>query len=428
MAMQPQSSFDALSRVLERLGTGNRTVRRAEAAAGGDAEGPLRATVEIEVPLSDAADVEARAAGQSSTPLGSDDLELTVRVPLFPTSPADETAGLPDGTAVSTTTTDVDLDGGVALVTLTVTIDAASGSSPAASETDADARVETASTTDPTTESAIRSDSGPESATSTDSGPESTTSTDSATDSAIPSAPTTDSADDFTRGGTSTASSESGNDADSQPTVVEPESEALAAARDESVPPYEDTAYLQRLYDACATFKEMSRRIEMDVSSETVRRYMIEAGVHTPTSYATDSPDSDGAGSSAESASVNGSGGSEAAKGSGQSLTATTDDSAADAPQQEVSSDPLPDEQLVTDGIGFPDRLTLQDVVDAVLGARTVHEVSREFGVPTDRTRELLRQLNVLDLVLGRVAAETEREISAEDVAARIRESAPDGT
>ena len=56
-------------------------------------------------------------------------------------------------------------------------------------------------------------------------------------------------------------------------------------ARDESVPPYEDEPYLQRLYEACDTFDEMRREIPMDVAAETVRRYKIEAGVHDPTSY-----------------------------------------------------------------------------------------------------------------------------------------------
>ena len=67
----------------------------------------------------------------------------------------------------------------------------------------------------------------------------------------------------------------------------EREANSLAAVRDESVPPYEDTPYLERLYETCETFEEMSREIEMDVSAETVRRYMIEAEIHQPESYET---------------------------------------------------------------------------------------------------------------------------------------------
>ena len=137
----------------------------------------------------------------------------------------------------------------------------------------------------------------------------------------------------------------------------------------------------------------MSRRIDMDVSAETVRRYMTEAGVHSPTSYET-------------------AGGARAASG------ADDDDGSGTAS--------LPDEQLVADGIGLPEALTLHDVVDAVVDARTVHEVQREVGLEYDRTRQLLTQLNVLDLVVGRVSGDPDQRVTVEVVADRIRQCAPD--
>ncbi|RLM87925.1 hypothetical protein D3D02_13370 [Halobellus sp. Atlit-38R] len=56
----------------------------------------------------------------------------------------------------------------------------------------------------------------------------------------------------------------------------------LAAVRDCAIPPYKDTDYLQHLYDSCESFREMSERIDVDVSSSTVRRYMIDVGIHSP--------------------------------------------------------------------------------------------------------------------------------------------------
>ena len=56
----------------------------------------------------------------------------------------------------------------------------------------------------------------------------------------------------------------------------------LAAVRDDAIPPYKDTDYLQHLYDSCESFREMSERIDVDVSSSTVRRYMIDVGIHSP--------------------------------------------------------------------------------------------------------------------------------------------------
>ncbi|WP_049986002.1 hypothetical protein [Halobellus rufus] len=381
MAMQPQSSFDALSRVLDRLGSGDRTVRRAEAAAGGDADGPLRSTVEVAVPLSEALGVEASDDSDRSSPDGGvDDLEIAVRLPVFPSNPDGGPAvDLPEDISMSTTTTDVRLEDDGVILTLTVTIDAAAVGTPTEPAAATDAQEQTGSPEDlePT--------------------------------------------EDFTRGGTSAARGGSpGTENEADPT-------SLAAVRDESVPPYDDTGYLARLYDVCDTFEEMSRRIEMDVSAETVRRYMIDAGVHSPASYETgaaEDPDpaeaaeADGADDSTASRSH------EAHSVEGPNAGGTDREPESDA----VSTESLPDEQLVTDGIGLPERLTLHDVVDAVLDARTVHEVQRELGLEHDRTRQLLRQLNVLDLVLRRVASAPDREVTAEDVAARIRESAPDGS
>ncbi|WP_336023681.1 hypothetical protein [Halobellus salinisoli] len=392
MAMQPQSSFDALSRVLERIGSGDRTVRRAEAAAGGDTDGPLRATVEVEIPLSEVVDAGARSdSDRLSADVGTADLEITLSVPIFPSGDGAIDAELPDETSVSTHVRDVQLADGNTLVTLTVTIDTASSNrSGATSGVAVDSRTESTET------SGSQDDF-------TRGGARATTSELALGETTREAAETTEEAAETTQEyaestqATAETTQEIG-DADSTDST-----DSLVAARDESVPPYDDTAYLRRLYDVCDTFEEMSRRIDMDVSAETVRRYMIDAGVHSPASYETSSGDS-------------------------STGTATADEPARDPDHIDVSTDSLPDEQLVTDGIGFPERLTLHDVVDAVLEARTVHEVGRDLGLEHDRTRRLLRQLNVLDLVLRRVSADPEREVSTEDVAARIRESAPDAS
>ena len=157
----------------------------------------------------------------------------------------------------------------------------------------------------------------------------------------------------------------------------------LGAVRDESVPPYEDTAYLQALYDSCETFEEMSRLIEMDVVAETVRRYMVDAGVHTPDNYESDSAERDTEGVE-----------------DGGLQTAETDEDAATNPSTSVPAD----EQLVADGIGLPDGVGVTDLVDAVVEAATVYEVDRDLGLGHGKTRELLRRLGLLDQVTRRVA------------------------
>jgi len=178
------------------------------------------------------------------------------------------------------------------------------------------------------------------------------------------------------------------------------EEDPLATVRDDSVPPYEDTPYLEQLYETCETFEEMSREIEMDVSAETVRRYMIEAEIHEPESYETrqqrDADDEE---------------------------VDTTD------PAPATADDPLetiPDEQLITDGIGLPAEVTITDIADAVVGSRSAHEVTQKLDLNQEQTRELLRQLNLLDLVLHRVGDEPRTTPAYDTVAKRIRQCTPE--
>lgn len=260
----------------------------------------------------------------------------------------------------------------------------------------------------------------------------------------------------------------------------------LAAVRDESVPPYEDTEYLRQLYESCSTFAEMSWQIDMDVSSETVRRYMIEAGIHDPNSYETastggqtdtshdgtdahesgsdDTPATDttddtrttdttdgtttanttddtgethtdaGGGHGSAETDTNSVNGEVPADGGDGAPTPNGDGAPADGTEaeshdqepldsQSVSVDPrvrLADEQSLTDGVELPADLELADVADAVVEATTVYEVQQRLGIELARTRELLKELNLLDLVLHRVSSPPSRTPSYEMVASRI--------
>jgi hypothetical protein len=173
---------------------------------------------------------------------------------------------------------------------------------------------------------------------------------------------------------------------------------APATVRDESLPAYEDVPYLERLYETCETFTEMSRQIDMDVSSETVRRYMIEAGVHEPTPYDTD------------------------ADATGEATGGSVDD-----PTGPTDTGGLPrDEELIADGIGLPDELDVADVVDAVVDAQCNYEVSQALDLDGDRSRELLQRLDLIDLVSYRLTDAPEVEPTYEEVTARIRRCSPE--
>lgn len=194
----------------------------------------------------------------------------------------------------------------------------------------------------------------------------------------------------------------------------------LAAVRDESVPPYEDTEYLQRLYDSCDTFTEMGQTIEMDVTAETVRRYMIEASIHSPSSYNTaiEAEQTDEHRSAEET---------EDAETETETDPKTAKPTAEQSPSVTDPVEPSPDEQLVTDGIGLPEGFQIADIIDAVIDSATVYEVQQHLGLKRQRTQELLQQLNLLDLVMGRLADDSEREVSYEEIATRIRQCTPSG-
>ncbi|GGI94339.1 hypothetical protein GCM10008995_00660 [Halobellus salinus] len=362
MATRTHSPFETLARVIEHLDDDGRSVRRTEAAGSGG-DGSLRATVTVAVGAPGDLEPADVAVG--------DGLSVTFRAPAFPDPAEALPAGYP---RVSVDPTDVRLDGDSLVVTLTVTIGDDGGRSREGDTVGGD---DASSTT---------SDEEPDDATTDTGEPGSDDST-------------------MVAGGT-----------------------RLAAVRDESVPAYDDTPYLRRLYETSETFAEMSRRIDMDVSAETVRRYMTEAGVHSPTSYET----ADGTRAASDEERGDGGTGAETATDTASVDSAGATDGTAEPAGQGRRTDDgtgatsLPDEQLVADGIGLPDALTLHDVVDAVVDARTVHEVQREVGLEYDRTRQLLTQLNVLDLVVGRVSGDPDQPATVNVVADRIRQCAPD--
>lgn len=174
--------------------------------------------------------------------------------------------------------------------------------------------------------------------------------------------------------------------------------DGLGAVRDTDVPAYEDTQYLQALYDACDSFVEMSERIEMDVSSETVRRYMVDAGVHEPATYNTAADEAEA----------------EDEPAPAQSPTLGDD-----------LSERIPDEQLVTDGLGLPADVRLKDVAEAVSDSVTVYEVQRCLGLERQQTQALLKELDLLDLVMRPLAGNPEQPASYDEVVDRLRNAVP---
>lgn len=383
--MTLQTSFDVLSRVVEQYESRGRTVGRVEATADKAGDG-LDATLEVPVSLCGAEDDPERSM------LTPETAEMTaggVQV-AFSTSPL---AALPQSTAaaVSASEESVHVVDGDIILTVHLRIDPQKADD-AMPDSDDRETVDEGTTPPPM-------------------------------DELDPDEPETENPE---------------ADEDSDPTSD------LAAVRDESVPPYEDTAYLRRLYETCDTFTQMSDAIAMEVSSETVRRYMITADIHDPESYdlveesETEDDSERVAGSDTEtaaegrdeSAGAAGHEGSDDPEDTSEGVDESTDASgSADAPvQPEATDDPLdelPDEQLVTDGSGLPGDTQVTDVAEAVVESMTVYEVQQHLGLERRETQEMLKRLNLIDLTMRRLSRQPEREVTYDQVVTRICQCAP---
>jgi hypothetical protein len=169
---------------------------------------------------------------------------------------------------------------------------------------------------------------------------------------------------------------------------------ALEDARSEDIPAYDDTAYLRELYNQLDTFEQMAERIELDVSGETVRRYMIDAGIHSPTTYQ------------------------QTTTQESQEDTASSPDNLSDDSGVHRSDE----QQLLADGRGMPDQVTAAELAEAVIHSQTVYQVRRRLSLGDDETRQLLRRFDLLDLVIHRVNKNTQHNTTYDDLVERIQQ------
>lgn len=242
------------------------------------------------------------------------------------------------------------------------------------------------------------------------------------------------------------------------------------AAVDQDTPAYRDPERLREVYEACDTFAEMTEALDVDVTPQTVRRYTIKHGLHEPSSKKNtaesllkanpDSVSANGGERSAGSARVppvgdgdalgerdsvedattedDRSDGDSANDGDDRSSTEKngrngTDDFEADdleakpaasADDEETSIDPdgtadeLDDRDAVD--IDLPDHLSLDEVKEIVRGAKTLYEAQQGLKLDRDEARQLLRDLNLLNLVHGRLSTHLE-EHTIDEINRRIR-------
>ncbi|NHN62473.1 hypothetical protein G9463_04005 [Haloarcula sp. JP-Z28] len=392
------AAFTALAEVIDAYESRGRSIETVEASPAGTGDAVLDVTVAMPVSLRSGGGADAGLTPETAGLTESGDLEVTFS-PSATELPSTAGASLSIANASATVT-----DDGL-LLTVQLTIDATAAGEAAS----VDCRPKQADAADAATATAAHS-------ADTSEGDDASLDGSAVSDSESVSDGDDSSQEGLQSDGASTADTQSDSETDS-------ESDPFAAVRDDSVPPYEDTDYLQALYDECDNFRAIAEQIQMDVSSETVRRYMIEADIHVPNTYNTSSDDEEDP--SVESETSDEDAAQSGAMDEDEQISVTEPVSAESSGPAGESVGELPDEQLVTDGIGLPTDVKLQDVADAVVDSDTVYEVQRYLSLDRGQTRDLLEQLNLLDLVLCRLADEPDHAVSYGTVASRIRQCTP---
>lgn len=207
---------------------------------------------------------------------------------------------------------------------------------------------------------------------------------------------------------------------------------------DDGLPVHRDPEKLAAVYDSEKTFKEMTDALGADVTPQTVRKYMIEHGIHTPASHgvtdaaaqkqdASSADESTGADepekneraneSKPESGFVkfNDSDSSDKHRENTPAESNATDRGDASDTSHQQNSTPedgrgeansVMDIDDLRERVGvtnLPDGVTVDQLVDAVTRSRTVYEVRRQLNLENQETRQLLKRCELIDLVTGRI-------------------------
>jgi hypothetical protein len=406
--MGTSDAFEALTRALKRYETGNGEVKRVDAKRSGERESNegLSATVDVTVPLcAELAGEETNGlslAAASITPEGGLQVDFS--------SSALPTADRIDDERITVGEESASVENGTVVVTVAVHVDPDDGTE--ASELDAER--ETANQSDGSHSNGLGDASQHPDDREEGVDGRARNVTESAGERRQPECQSE-----------SETTSEGENDDNSGCDAehgIDPE-------RNEDLPPYEDMEYLEEIYDGCETFVEMAEAYERDVAAETVRRYMADAGVHEPSSYDTVSSSDD-----TESESGSDGGDADATPQADENATDAAENESTDDGQQSDTSedenseagDPIKgiaNQQIVADGVGLPEDLSIEQLADAVETSMTLYEVKRELELEQSKTRRLLKRLNLLDVVVTRLSEQDHREVSRSEIADRIRQS-----
>lgn len=192
---------------------------------------------------------------------------------------------------------------------------------------------------------------------------------------------------------------------------------------EEEAPAYKKPELLRDVYERYETFPEMTEALGVDVTPKTVRNHMVEHGIHDPEINKTPS---ESQGENEDELTVGESSDDEPEMGETSDGGATEAGGRADETEVHSASTDVSrpvDDEVVSDGLGLPDHVTLQEVKDSVKSSDTLHEVRRHLELDRAQVKDILDGLNLLELVYGRVStrARDSTVITEEEIDRRIR-------
>jgi hypothetical protein len=173
---------------------------------------------------------------------------------------------------------------------------------------------------------------------------------------------------------------------------------------DADLPAYRDPERLREAYEAHDTLTEIRDALGADVAVTTIRRHLLEHGIHDPNTG--DEPSEPGGDRSQLE---------QGATAAESGEPDAVEEGAVDAGAMPSGPDVLDADTEVAPGV------TVAEFREALHGAATVSGVERELNLDRETTVELLREYDLLDVVGGRVADKPNRESVCAEVDDRLR-------
>lgn len=150
------------------------------------------------------------------------------------------------------------------------------------------------------------------------------------------------------------------------------------------VAPFRNPDLLAEVYEENDTFAEMADALDMDVTGETVRRYMIDYDIHQPNSYSRS----------------NGSEG------------PTPTDAHTGGEDETV---------VLSDGIGLPENVSVEALIESVNSANTIFEVKEDLDMERKEAHQMLKNLDLVSVVMGRIGNDSGGEMTRDDIVEHLR-------